>query len=106
MAGIQLRASVAIVAHGAIGSVWIAAHAGHRVTGTSDVALVERGAGNGSSSDACSSLASIHLRAGIVVGASRAIGRFGVRGTRVHHTGARFGRVASVDGSTTNRTSR
>ncbi len=66
LARIALRAVAGIAARGAVGNVRIAALARHRITHARRVALIQRRARH-RGPGACSGLAPVHLRAGIVV---------------------------------------
>ncbi len=101
---IHLRTGIAVVAHAAVGRIRIAAHTRHRIACSGDVALIHGHACDRVCPDARTGLAAIHLRAGVVIAAHRAIGRFAVRGTRTGHTRARFRDVAGAIGCATNRT--
>lgn len=107
LAAIHLRASVAIVAHGAIGSIGIAAHARRGIAGTGNVALIERCANDRGSCGASAGLAGIRRRTRITIGARRSIGQLNVGGTRTGTARACFGRIARrAVSSATNRAHR
>jgi hypothetical protein len=74
LAGVCLRASVAVVARRAIGLVWIRAGARAGVAGADVVALVLSGAGFGIGARASAALAGVCLGAGVAVVACRAVG--------------------------------
>src|SRR5439155_1288966 len=72
LARLPARAGVVVVAGGPVGLVRVRAHATHRVAGAGDVALIERGAGDGGGRvPAAPVLAGLARGAGVVVVAGR-----------------------------------
>src|SRR5207247_718723 len=67
LAGVGLRAGIAVVAGGAVGLRRARAEAGRRIAGARVVALIRRGAGDGVRAGTDSTLAGVGLRAGIAV---------------------------------------
>src|SRR5207249_687115 len=74
LAGVALRAGIAVGAGRTVGLVWVGAGAARRIADAGDVALVERGADDGVDSRADARLTGVALRAGIAVGAGRTVG--------------------------------
>src|SRR5947208_2301966 len=80
LALLPARAGVVVVAGGPVGLVRVRAHATHRVAGAGDVALIERGAGDGGGrAPAGAVLACLPARAGVVVVAGGPVGLVRVR---------------------------
>jgi len=79
LAGVCLRAEIAIVAGSAIGQCWIRAHPGRGIAGASIVAAVLRRAGHGVRAYACACLAGVYLGAEVAVIAGSAIGQCRIR---------------------------
>src|SRR5207249_148903 len=74
LAGVGLRAGVAVVARGAVELRRARAAAGGRVAGARVVALIRRAAGDGVRAGTDSALAGVGLRAGVAVVACSAVG--------------------------------
>jgi len=73
LAGVALRAGVAVAAARPVGGVGRAAHAARRVAGARGVALVERRAHDRVAPDARAGAAGVGPRAGVAVAAARAV---------------------------------
>src|SRR5262249_10768271 len=73
LAGVGLGAGIAIRGGAAVGLLLVRAEAVRRVTDAGIVALIERGADDGVCPEAGASLAGVALRAGVAVGAGRAV---------------------------------
>src|SRR5438093_620298 len=85
LARLPARAGVVVVAGGPVGLVRVRAHATHRVAGAGDVALIERGAGDGGGrAPAGAVLARLPARAGVVVVAGGPVGLVRVRAHAPH----------------------
>src|SRR5206468_7005770 len=85
LARLPARAGVVVVTGGPVGLVRVRAHATHRVAGAGDVALIERGAGDGGGrAPAGPVLARLPARAGVVVVAGPAVGLGRVRAAPPH----------------------
>src|SRR5207244_671689 len=79
------RAGVVVVAGGPVGLVRVRAHATHRVAGAGDVALIERGAGDGGGrAPGGAVLARLTARAGVVVVTGGPVGLVRVRAPSTH----------------------
>src|SRR5439155_9953824 len=101
LAGVGLRAGVAVVARRPIGRGGDGAAARRGVACARRVALVEGGAGDGVA-DAAPALAGVGLRAGVAVVARRPIGRGGV-GAAARRGVARARHVALIEGGAADR---
>src|SRR5437016_5506663 len=97
LAGIGLRAGVAVVARRPVGRRGGGAAARRGVARARHVALVEGGAGDGVAPDAARALAGVGLRAGVAVVARRPVGRRG-GGAAARRGVARARHVALVEG--------
>src|SRR5204863_332816 len=85
LARLPARAGVVVVARGTVGLVRVRAHATRRVAGAGDVALIERGAGDGGGrAPAGAVLARLPARAGVVVVACGPVALVGVRALSLH----------------------
>src|SRR5947208_724377 len=93
LARLPARAGVVVVAGGPVGLVRVRAHATHRVAGAGDVALIERGAGDGGGrAPAGAVLARLPARAGVVVVTGGPVGLVRVRAHATHQIGRASGR--------------
>src|SRR5437773_1754017 len=79
LAGVALRAGVAVVARGAVELARVRAQPRGRVAGARIVALIRRRTGDGVAARARAGLAGVGLRAGVAVVARGAVGLGGVR---------------------------
>src|SRR5437773_1162516 len=96
-AGVVARAGVFVVRVGPVGLVRVRAHATHRVAGAGDVALIERGAGDGGGrAPAGAVLARLPARAGVVVVTGGPVGLVRVRAHATHRV-AGAGDVALIE---------
>src|SRR5947208_2705566 len=97
LARLPARAGVVVVTGGPVGLVRVRAHATHRVAGAGDVALIERGAGDGGGrAPAGAVLARLPARAGVVVVTGGPVGLVRVRAHATHRV-AGAGDVALIE---------
>src|SRR5213078_3431269 len=97
LAGVGLRAGVAVVVGGAVGLRRVRAEAARRITGAGVVALILGGADDGVGARAAAALAGVGLRAGVAVVAGGAVGLRRIRAEAARRI-ARPGVVALILG--------
>src|SRR5262249_38094481 len=97
LAGVALRAGIAITAGAPVRLVRVGAEAARRIADAGVVALIERGADDGVRPDARAGLAGVGLGTGIAIGARAAVGDVRI-GADAARRIADAGDVALIDG--------